>query len=229
MKTSDDLRVALERMRSLSTATGGIFDPGVGPIVEAVRAGRTLAPEAAARFRITEVLTIDGGTVSLAAGARLDAGGIGKGIALDAIDADLRARGATAWFLDFGGSSQLAHGRPEHGAAWNVLIAGEASHEARGYVQLHEGSLSTSRTLPAGDPAGAMIDPRTKAVVPGRRLATVLAADASTAEAWSKAILVLGRDGLSAAHGAGVEALYEDESGVAVTASFPLKPRPASR
>jgi thiamine biosynthesis lipoprotein ApbE len=144
-------------------------------------------------------------------------------MALDAMARVLGERGAVAWFLDFGGSSQLAHGRPEGASDWKVLIAGEGQGAVRGILRLRGASLSTSRALPAGDPAGAIVDTRSGKPVPPPRLATVLATDATTAEAWSKALVVFGRDGIEPARAAGVEAIYEDAAGVIVTPNFPLE------
>jgi len=221
---SADLALALVRMLALSHATHGAFDPGIGAIVEALRRGDAdgRAPAMPSASHIGDVLDLGRGTASLAAHTRLDAGAIGKGIALDAIGAYLRSHDARAWFLDFGGSSQLASGRPENADAWNVLIAGERPDSTHGFVELRSGSLSTSRAAAAFDPAGAIVDPRTATAVTPPRLATVLAPDATSADAWSTALVVLGRGGLEWARAAGVEALVEDAAGTATTPGFPL-------
>lgn len=220
---SPSLARALGAMRAASTATGGAFDPAVGPIVERLRAGRTtvLASELG-RYRIATALALEDGCAALVEGAALDAGGIGKGIALDAIASHLREHGAQAWFIDFGGSSQLAHGTPEDGrAAWIVVLAGIERASLHGAVKLGPGALSTSRARSHDDADGAIVDPRTGKVVEDPRMATVFAGDATAAEAWSTALIVLGRDGIERAASSGVEVLYEDAHGVEETSSFP--------
>jgi thiamine biosynthesis lipoprotein len=173
---------------------------------------------------LTSALTLGAEDAALTAGAALDAGGIGKGIALDAIANLFREQGARAAFLDFGGSSQLALGAPpESPSGWKVAVAGAETGTLLGVLHLRDAALSTSRASAPGNPAGPIVDPRDAVPVPPPRLATVLAPDATTADAWSTALVVLGRDGLRRAEEAGLEALYEDRGGVVRTKEFPLR------
>lgn len=221
-----DLAAALKRMRALSAATGGAFDPGVGALVDWWRLPaprRAAVPRPALPAGIAAALHVAAGHARLAAGARLDAGGIGKGIALDAMGEVLRQGGATAAFLDFGGSSQLALGRfAEPSDQARVAVSGLADGELLGTVVLRAAALSTSRSGAAGEVAGAIIDPRDGEPVREPRLATVFASDATSAEAWSTALVVLGRAGVENAQRAGVEALFADRAGVLTTPGFPL-------
>jgi len=221
---SSDLMAVLVRMRTLSLQTHGAFDPGVGPLVERLRSGdhdTALPRDTTDRFHIRTALHFLTDKVRLLAGARIDAGGIGKGIALDAIATRLAGR-ASAYYLDFGGSSQLASGRPEDAPAWKLIVAGDAVGEVLGTIALDDASLSTSRTHVDDDGAGAIIDPFSFAPVEAGRLATVLAGDATTAEAWSTALVVLGPAGLAHAEAVGVQALYETGGKVVMTKGFPL-------
>jgi FAD:protein FMN transferase len=225
IRVSEDLADALRHARTLVHQTAGAFDPSVAPVVAVLRsrggAQRGTSEHAATRH-IDDVLWLKGARASLAPDTALDAGAFGKGVALDAIASRLVSGGARAWFLDFGGSSQLAHGRPERADAWSVVVTGEGAGVVRGLVQLDDASLSTSCALAADDPAGAVVDPRTgKAVTPPRR-ASVLARDATSADAWATALVVLGRDGLALARAAGVEAIFEDATGSVSTPGFPL-------
>lgn len=219
---SRELADALRMMIALSMATGGRFDPGVGSMVARLRAGAsTSEPIADDLQRIERVLRLPSpDTAELRAGAELDAGGIGKGIALDAVARHLRERGARAAFLDFGSSSILAFGLPEDRRAWSVVVAGDCAGSMLGTIDLVEGSLSTSRTVAANDPAGAIIDPRTGTVVRDARLATILAATATDAEAWSKALVVSGAEVLPLARSAGVEALIAEGNRITATPGF---------
>lgn len=224
---SNDLATSLRKMATLAAATGGAFQPAIGPFVELLRHGSPTADlnPGSPRFRIAEAVEVGlDGRARLLAGARLDSGAIGKGIALDAIAAELRRAGARSAFLDFGGSSQLAFGKPEGSNRWSMLVAGLRPGTVHGVIELEQRSLSTSRALGAHDAAGAIVDPRSGMPVSPARLATVLADDATTAEAWSTALIVLGAAGLPMAQAAGVEALVEDSTGTSHTAGFILRP-----
>lgn len=156
-------------------------------------------------------------------GSALDPGGIGKGLALDAILSLLRGRGAIAAFADFGGSSQAAIGAPPGDArGWAVIVAGLATGVSHGVVHLRSGSLSTSR---AGAPdTTPILDPRSGTAVPAPRMATIRAVDATTADAWSTALVVLGHDGVAAAESRGMDVLLEDQAGTRMTAGWDLTP-----
>jgi thiamine biosynthesis lipoprotein len=218
VEVSADLAAALQAMIALSHATGGAFDPGVGPLVARWRGPQPPhpPPSPSAATRIATALRLDGTRATLAAGAALDAGGIGKGIALDAIAADLRRGGAGAAFLDFGGSSQLALGAPEAAAdGWRVALAGLAPGALLGETALRDAALSTSRASAGPNAAGPIIDPRSGAPVLTPRIGTARAADATSAEAWTKALIVAGRAALPGAHAHGIIAVVEDAAGVA--------------
>ena len=225
---SEDLAAALRSMQRLSTATAGAFDPAVGPLVDLWRGP---APPSAAQLagaapaQLATVLALDGRRATLVRGAKLDAGGVGKGVALDAISALLRARGVQAAYLDFGGSSQLAIGAPPDSPdGWRVAVSGLTPQQMHGVLTLRDAALSTSRALGGPSAAGPIIDPRTRQPVPGPQLATVRAADATTAEAWSKAVLVLGHGGVERANANGIEVLREDANGLERTSGFALEP-----
>jgi thiamine biosynthesis lipoprotein len=225
---SDDLHRALADMIRLSAETGGAFDPAVGPLVRSLREKSSIPGSAAyakasppQALRIETALALSDGRAALREGAELDAGGIGKGVALDAIAEFLRDSDATAWYLDFGGSSQAAHRDADAGIRWVVAVAGLQTGTLRGTIDLTRGSLSTSRALPAGEAAGAIVDPRNGAPVTPPVLATVYAKDATTAEAWSTALIVLGPAGIAKAERAGVQAAVETADTIAKTANFP--------
>ncbi|MEO8605022.1 MAG: FAD:protein FMN transferase [bacterium] len=222
---SPDLANALRRMVVLAAATDGSFDPGVGPLVAAWRGPQPPAPPpvASRATRIATALRLDGRRAALRAGASLDAGGVGKGMALDAMAARLRRRGAQAAFLDFGGSSQLALGGvPDAAGGWSVVVSGLAPDSVLGALLLRRAALSTSRATAGPDAAGPIIDPRSGAPIFTPRLGTVRAADATSAEAWSKAAIIAGRAAFPAARRHHVEMLIEDAQGVAMTAGFTL-------
>jgi thiamine biosynthesis lipoprotein len=222
-----ELSAALRSMQRLTTATQGAFDPAVGPLVDLWREAASPSETArvpAARHHLASALALDGQRATLLAGAKLDAGGIGKGMALDAAGALLRARGVQAAYLDFGGSSQLAIGAPpESPEGWRVAISGLAPHHMHGVLALRDAALSTSRASAAASTAGPIIDPDSGRPVAVPRVTTVRARDATTAEAWSKAVIIRGRAGVQRASADGLDVLLEEADGVHHTAGFQLE------
>ena len=214
---SGELRAALGHMRRLSEATGGAFNPAAGALVERWRKP-PFPTSSAAATRFSEAVEIGRTGVTLAAAVRLDAGGIGKGIALDAISRVLVASGASSLWLDFGGSSQLAWSQGRRPRT--VAVAGLEPGVVHGTLELGDGALATSRASGAGAEAGPIVDPRTGRPVAERRVATVLCADATRADAWSTALVVLGRAGLDRVRAAGCEGFVEDGEGAVATDGF---------
>jgi thiamine biosynthesis lipoprotein len=220
---STELSFALERMLALAKRTNGAFDPGVGPLVTAWRDGRSAGPPFPPT-RIQSSLRLRSRTASLIRGARLDSGAVGKGMALDALAQLLRERGIVAAFLDFGGSSHLAVGAPpESPDGWTVAVTGLEDGVVHGTIALRDGALSTSRTRSADATDGPVFDPQTGRPVTSQRAVTVWHARATDADAWSTALVVLGRKGIEQARSAGVEALLEGADGVTKTEGFRLQ------
>lgn len=220
VRVSADLDRALAAMLLHAEATQGAFHPGAGRLIVASRtpgAGVDLGDGLPA---LGEILVRGSGAARLRAGYALDAGAIGKGLGLDAAAETLWAAGVEAFFLDFGGSSQLAWTARNTAPGWRLLVGGLAEGEVHGTLELRRGSLSTSRAGRPGDAAGPIIDPRSGEVVMARRLVTVWAEDATRADAWSTALVVRGREGIEAARGAGLEVLLQDEAGTVTTPGF---------
>lgn len=215
VRVGSRLRRGLAAMLEFSGQTTGAFAPTVA-MLRRPGTPRRGVPS------IESVLRLSGDAASLADGAALDPGAIGKGLALDAIVSGLRSAGATAAFLDFGGSSQTAIGAPPGDPrGWAVLVSGLVPGSSLGTLRLRDASVSTSRSGAAD--TTPILDPRDGLPVQGPRLATVMAPNATAADAWSTALVVLGREGVRAAASHGVESVVEDASGQAVTGAFPLE------
>ncbi len=186
--------------------TGGTFDPGVGPLVDAWGVRETLHQPSAAhlaralratglnRFHFDPVR----GTITRrAAGAWLDSGGFGKGAALRSVRAALRAGGIQTALVNFGGQV-LAMGSdpgndPPHG--WSVGVAHPAHREVSvRELVLEDRSASTSGQ---SERPGHILDPRSGAPVAAWGSVTVVAADPMVADILSTALFVMGpEDGL---------------------------------
>lgn len=213
IRISPELHSALSAMLRLSAATDGAFDPAVGPLVANWRATSAPAapPAADGALAIRTALSIESEAAELVRGAALDAGAVGKGIALDAAAKVLRDAGVESAFLDFGGSSQLAIGAPSDSpAGWPVVVTGLERERIRGVVALRDAALSTSRTGAAAATGGVIIDPRSRCSVAQARVATVRGRSAAEADAWSTAVVVLGAEGVAPARRAGLEVYLED-------------------
>lgn len=133
-------------------------------------------------------------------GVGLDFGGIGKGIALDAAALVLARRGVRVALLDFGGQV-LAVGRPRGSSGWPVGVADPLDREVPvAVIRGLDVSISTSgngeRAVPSPDgPIGHILDPATHRPALFQGTVTVAARDATSADALSTALFVMGPEG----------------------------------
>ncbi len=211
---SEDLRWALRWAAELARATRGTFEPGYRSTVTSATGANDGAP-----LFSTLLLWKHGGVV-VRPGTYIDPGAFGKGIAVDAIVDWTLAQGAKEVFVNFGGSSFARAALEQTAHPPRRLLLPD--HEGRpvGIVELSSGSLSVSESGTRAD-ATPITDPSTGAPIRLSRTAAVWAAEATAADAWSTALVVLGRDGLSLAREHGVEATVIDDQGVATTDRFP--------
>lgn len=133
-------------------------------------------------------------------GVGLDFGGIGKGIALDAAARVLARRGVRVALLDFGGQV-LALGRPRGSAGWPVGIADPLDRDVPvAVLRGSDVSISTSgngeRAVQGPDgPIGHILDPGARRPASFQGTVTVAAKDATSADALSTALFVMGPEG----------------------------------
>ena len=128
----------------------------------------------------------------------IDLGGIGKGFAADIVAEELIEAGATGALVNVGGDLVVL-GHPSDDTSWYVGIEDPRrppQHIAR--LRLLTGGLATSGTTirkwtqADGTAAHHLIDPdRAAPSVAGIVTATVIAADAATAEAFATAAMML--------------------------------------
>lgn len=239
----------LGRVADWHAATGGAFDPAVGSLIDAwgLRAeGRRpdrAALEAAMAVSGLGHLAVepDPCAITRRAAVTLDAGGFGKGEALERVR-EAEGDRPGAWLIDFGG--QVAVSGAGAGGAWPVAIA----HPARRGTPvldllLAAGSLATTGgserdlILEDGGQIGHVIDPRTGRTVARPASVTVWHEDAFVADVLSTALYVMGpEEGLAWAEARGFAACFivaAPESGdvafratSAFEARFPLPPPP---
>lgn len=226
----------LRDAQGLARTTDGAFDVTVAPLISLWReaAERGVLPSdaqiATARARVgADRIALDPrrGTLALPAGMSADLGGFAKGWALDRAGELLRTEGTLRALLNFGGSSLLALGKPLDAERWRVAVADGRGGTA-GVLGLRDQSASISASFGqaseiAGERYGHIVDPRSGWPIRHAQLAIVVAADGASAEAWSKALVVLPpSEGLArAALQTDVEALVEDATGArAASAGF---------
>jgi thiamine biosynthesis lipoprotein len=205
---SDDLWRVMVTAEDVRRRTDGGFDISIGPLTslwrQARKSGRLPRPDklAAARACVgpgTLELFPDRQAVRLPnAGTRLDPGGIGMGYAADRAMELLAARGITVALIDASGDI-LVSGPPPGAAGWRIEIAPLEPGGKTETLILTQAAVTTS-----GDAYQAVeiegiryshiVDPRTGIGVQGPAAATVIAPDATTADALATAVSVLGPD-----------------------------------
>lgn len=154
------------------------------------------------------------------AGMKIGLGGIAKGHALDEAARYLREQGVETFLLSAGGQI-YAGGRKGDGSPWSIGVRDPRGEPDDFFVivNVEDRSLSTSGDyeswfLHDGIRYHHILDPRSGDPARGLRCATVLADDATLADALSTALLVMGLDaGLDLVERLpGIEALVVDDS-----------------
>jgi thiamine biosynthesis lipoprotein len=198
---SDELWSILADAQRWAQRTDGAFDVTVGPVTRLWRwsARRAELPEpqrlAAARAAVGfQYLVLDPGKREVCLekpGMSLDLGGIAKGYAADAAVRVLMEHGIDAVLVDAGGDVAVGAPPPEE-TGWLVeLPSGESIRLARAAVAT---SGDTYRFVNVdGVRYSHIIDPRTGLGVVGRRTVTVVAPNATTADALASAVAVMDR------------------------------------
>ena len=205
---STDLAAQIRLAREVSLASGGRFDPAVGPLVRlwgfdrAPRDPGRPFPQPDAIQSLLPLPSMGAVTVSAAGevcgprGLFIDLGGIGKGYAVDRVVAALGQRGIPGALVNAGGNLKTL-GEPP-GRAWRIgirdpyrpgvmatlaLAAGEAVSTSGDYERMfdHDGTRYHH-----------ILDPRTGYPVAGLHAVTVVHADAALADAASTALFVAG-------------------------------------
>ncbi|AZQ66620.1 FAD:protein FMN transferase [Silicimonas algicola] len=195
---SEEMLRVTQAALGLAGASGGTFDPTVGPLVARWGFGPILrggGPD-------WRGIRIEGGTIVKSRGElTLDLCGIAKGRALDRAAELARSHGLETALLDLGGELS-ALGRHPSGRDWQVAVEHPVrSQSAAALLHLPDGmAVATSGLSQQSYSVGAsiwghIIDPAAAAPVQGRlRSVTVLAADAMTADGWATALFAAGDD-----------------------------------
>jgi FAD:protein FMN transferase len=210
---SADMAALVRRSLALSDATDGAFDVTVGPLTALWRRPEPPGADeiAAARAGATrDAVRIRGDRVTLASGARLDFDGIAKGFAVDVCAKRLRAAGVRRALVSLGESSLYAIGSPAGDSHWRLAVRGTDPATTIGTLGLRDTGASVSATFGIDGKAtrhvAHIVDPRTGLPLEDDAVAVIAAPSATDAEAFTKALLVWGRDGVRRARARGATA-----------------------
>lgn len=204
---------------AIAGASGGRFDPTVGPLVgrwgfgpirdgETPRDGwRMIAAEAGRLSREDARLT-------------LDLCGIAKGHALDCMTALLLDAGHDDFLVDLGGEL-AARGRHPSGRAWRVGVENPSSETARpsAMLALDGAAVATSGDRVNGYDLGGrryshIIDPATGEPAMGTLASvSVLMPLARDADGWATALMAAEEDGPALARANAIPALFQFRDG----------------
>ncbi|WP_281782107.1 FAD:protein FMN transferase [Lysobacter auxotrophicus] len=224
----DDFFDVLSCALDIAHASGGAFDPTVGPLVDGWGFGPSgptaerFSPDAArAQVQWRRVVLDRGGRrVLQPGGTRLDLCAIAKGFGVDAVAAHLRSLGIEAALVEVGGEL-FGFGRKPDGSPWRVIVEGwqgdeDDAHEPR-LLALDNLAVATSgdrwhRREHQGRRISHTLDPRNGHPVANAPVAvTVAANDAMRADAWATALTVLGtNEGMEIAQAHGLAARFVD-------------------
>ena len=189
----------LSELEAWSELTEGAFDPGIGSLIDAwdLRgAGRRISPSAvgSAQVRMGVLnFSVRGFPcfVTRRVDATIDAGGFGKGLALDRV-AEITESG----FVDLGGQVAV-FGRPP-GGSWPVTIAHPQRRDSPVVdLRLTAGSLAVSGGSERdrrvdGQPLGHIVDPRTGSPITRTISVAVWHERAMAADVLATALYVMG-------------------------------------
>ena len=205
---SDDLWEVLTRAVSIRDSSDGAFDPTVGPLTTLWRQSRrsgTLplpakleAARAAVGASALLLVAEPRGVRLTRPRMRLDLGGIGMGYAIDRALAILSDQGIVSALVDASGDVG-ASGAPPGEDGWKIAIDPIPGTPAAmtGQVLLARAAITTSGDARQSVAIGGrryshIVDPRTGIGIDGPAAVTVIAPDATAADALATAANVLG-------------------------------------
>lgn len=205
---SPDTVDLLRRVRRYSEASGGAFDPTLGPVIRAwgfsggKKPSAVLAADALRplleRTGWRHLQVQDTGASLMLPGMFLDLGGIAKGYAVDrAMDA-LDTTNYPGVLVDLGGNVRC-RGEPRPGATWRIGVRNPfVREELIGVLRIPSGmAVATSGNYERfveidGRRYAHIIDPRTGKPVTGMASVTVVSPNGTESDALSTALFVAG-------------------------------------
>jgi thiamine biosynthesis lipoprotein len=204
---SSELYDILVQSKKFSKQSAGAFDVTVGPLTRLWRRSRSLK-ELPTEDRIKKAIeNVDWQNIGVCrksrgirlkkAGMALDLGGIAQGWAADDCLKLLRQFNINHAMVDAGGDIALGTAPPGE-MGWKIEVPAPNGDKKLLYLQ-HCGITTSGATYRylefEGKRYSHIIDPRTGMGLTHHTLVTVIAPDATTADAWATAMSVLGEKG----------------------------------
>lgn len=226
---SDELLYVLEQSLYYYNITGGAFDITIQPLLDLWSSGLWQKSGEEQEKTVKETLTligadkitIKGRSIYLAPGMKLTLGGIGKGYALDEAVKILKKHGIENAMIRLGGQEYCLGMNPERGSPWHISLKNpDNTSQYITIFAISNASISTSgnyeRYFSPDKSAHHIVDPRTGFSASPCISTTVIADNATAADALSTSVFVLGpEEGLKLVESlGGVEALIIDNSRV---------------
>ncbi len=211
----------LRTARHFAEVTGGAFDATAAPLFRLWKRCAKLdrlptrdelvTARAASRWDAFTLLT--DGVVKANSLAEVDLGGIAKGYAIDRAVETMKEAGCVGGLVDVGGDIRCFGTKPG-GHPWRIAVRAPWGPRYAGVLGLQSAAVCTSGDYLRfveikGERYSHIIDPRSGTPVDKVPSVTVIAPDATTADALATAVSVLGpKEGLDLVKGlAGVECL----------------------
>jgi len=205
----------LQHASQLHRESDGAFDISIGPLLQCwgFMGGRGRLPTSEEVTQAREKVGMDHVTLDEDAltvkfsrqGMMLDLGAIGKGYAIESASEILREAGVTSALLHGGTSTAYALGHPPEEDSWKVAVEQPPDFvrlpETRlPAVSLRDEAMSVSAVWgkafqAEGGLQGHVLDPRTGRPAQNALMAAVALPSATETDAFSTALLTLGREG----------------------------------
>lgn len=202
---SDELLYVLEQSLYYYNITRGAFDITIKPLLELWSSGlweksieeQKEAVEEAMQFVGADKITIKGRSIYLKEGMEVDFGGIGKGYALDEAVKILRGHGIENALIRLGGQEYCLGINPERNTPWRIgLTNPENTSQSITTFEITDASISTSgnyeRYFNPDKSVHHIMDPRTGFSASPCISVTIIAENATAADALSTSVFVLG-------------------------------------
>lgn len=237
---SEEFVMLVNKMLNLSKATDGVFDPTVIDFLETYGYDpnydfsklnnpdlNTMVEKMAQSRPSWKEIEVNEqkNEVKLAAGQRIDLGGIGKGYAIDCAYNHLDK---FENFLIDGGGDIRCKGKNDKGESWQLNLLHKNKTDESGNPEVI-GQVNVSDIAIACSGSWArrvkqfhhILDPRTGAPVESMQTVYVSAPDATTADAWATALFVGGKDLLERLPKGAGAILIDANNRAIITETFP--------
>ena len=230
IQMSDDLAIVMQAAANVNQASAGRFDTTIGPLIELwgfgangeqSLPGDTAIEQAMTRSGHANTLRVGGGSAQkILPQTQVYLAAIGKGFGADKVGQALEALGIKDYMVEIGGDLYAAGKNPD-GLPWQIGIEtpNAADRSVFGVVGVSGMGLASSGDYRNyfevdGKRFSHLIDPTTgRPVDHTTASATVLAENAMLADAWSTAMLILGREqglAIAAEHDIAVQFIERD-------------------